>query len=129
MRGIILDTNFLMIPLTQKVDVFSELVSVCDFPFELFVLDRTLEELETIMAEQSGKNKLAASIAKQLIETKNVSIIKTVGENHVDDIIVNIAQERGYLVATQDKILRQRLKTVGVQVIFLRQRKYLVVEK
>lgn len=128
MRGIILDTNFLMIPTTQKVDIFEELKRVCDFSFELFIVSKTINELDKIMIDQSGKDKMAARLAKSLIDAKGVKIID-VPEGHVDDLILRVAKEKGYFVATQDKHLKERLRKDDVPVIFLRQKKYLVVEK
>lgn len=128
MRGIILDTNFLMIPTTQKVDIFEELKRVCDFSFELFIVSKTIKELDKIMIDQSGKDKMAARLAKSLIDAKGVKIID-VPEGHVDDLILRVAKEKGYFVATQDKHLKERLRKDDVPVIFLRQKKYLVVEK
>ena len=128
MRGIILDTNFLMIPTTQKVDIFEELKRVCDFAFELFIVSKTINELDKIMIDQSGKDKMAAKLAKSLIDAKGVKIID-VSKGHVDDLILEVAKEKGYFVATQDKYLKERLRKDDVPVIFLRQKKYLVVEK
>ncbi len=128
MKGIILDTNFLMIPFTQKVDIFSEFDRVCQFPFELFIVSKTMDEFENIMIGQSGKDKLAAKLAKSLIEAKKIKIID-VSKGHVDDLILEVAKEKGYFVATQDKNLKKRLKESDVPIIFLRQKKYIVVEK
>ena len=128
MRGIILDTNFLMIPFTQKVDIFSEFDRVCEFPFELFIVSRTIDEFEKIMIGQSGKDKLAAKLAMALIEAKKIKTID-VSEGHVDDLILEVAKDKGYFVATQDKNLKKRLKKSDVPIIFLRQKKYIVVEK
>ena len=128
MRGIILDTNFLMIPFTQNVDIFSEFDRVCDFPFELFIVSKTITELESIIAVQSGKDKHAAKLAKSLIDVKGVKIID-VAQGHTDDLILEVAQQRGYFVATQDKKLKDRLRKNSVPMIFLRQKKYIVVEK
>ena len=43
---IILDTNFLMIPSMFKVDIFSEIERICDFKYELCIVDKTLDEKE-----------------------------------------------------------------------------------
>lgn len=118
-----------MLPITQKVDIFTELDRVCDFPYELFVIDGTIQELKKVVNEQSGKNKEAAKISLELIKSQNIKIINNTKKDYVDNLILNIAQEKGYFVATQDKDLKSKLKNNNVQRIFLRQKKYLIVEK
>ena len=128
MTGIILDTNLLLIPFTQKVDIFAELERVCNFPYELYIVDKTIEELDNIITGQKGLEKKAAKIAKDMLEMKQIEVISTEG-GHADDLILSLAHEKGYYVATIDKDLRLRLRKIGVPVIFLRQKKYLEVEK
>ncbi len=53
---IILDTNFLLIPAQFKVDIFSEVERICNFRYQLVIIDKTLEELEDIVSETQGKN-------------------------------------------------------------------------
>ena len=45
MAKIILDTNFLMIPAQFNVDIFSEIHRICDFKYELYIIDKTIDEL------------------------------------------------------------------------------------
>ena len=47
-KKIILDTNFLLIPAQFGVDVFTGLEELCDFKFELYLLDKSLKELKNI---------------------------------------------------------------------------------
>jgi uncharacterized protein len=118
-----------MIPYTIKVDIFEEFRRVCDFPFKLFILKLSLDELEKIIIQQKGKHKLAAKLAIEMLDQNNISIIEATKENNVDNTILKIAEEKGYFVATQDILLKKKLKEKKVPVIFLRQKKYLVVEK
>lgn len=123
-KKILLDTNFLLIPGQFKVDIFSELERACDFNFKVYILDKTVKELENILKNQKGKDKAAAKLALSLIETKPLNIIHS-NSKPVDDLIVDIAREEGFIVATQDKQLRQRLKKHDIPMIVLRQKKYL----
>lgn len=125
MRGIILDTNFLMIPFTLKVDIFSELKRVCNFPFRLYVVDKTLDELRKIQEQGRMKDRKAAKMASEMAE--DIEKIET-GEGHVDDLILETARKNGYYVATQDWEFKKKLKNKGVPLIYLRQKKYVVVE-
>ena len=127
MRGVILDTNFLMIPASLKVDIFAELDRVCNFPYETCVIDKTPLELDNIEKSQKGAHKRAAKFAKALLGQKKIKVIET-GEGHADDLILKVAKEKKYIVATQDMALKRKLKTENIPRIFLRQKKYLVLE-
>ena len=127
MKKILLDTNFLMICFQFRVDIFTELDRVCNFDFKLFVLDKTIEEIEKIVEEQKGKNKEAAKIALKLIAIKKINIIKTKSNIKTDDVIRDVAAKDNYIVATQDKDLKRRLINQGASVIVLRQKKVLAI--
>ncbi len=109
---IVLDTNFLITALKFKIDIFGEIERICDFNYEIAVLDKSLKELE---------NKPKEKLIKALIKSKKVKIIKTNTKDYVDDILASL--EGGYIIATQDMGLRRRLKGKGI--IFIRQKKYL----
>ena len=122
MKTILLDTNILMAISQFRIDVFAELERICDFPFQITVLDRTIDELESIKTTQKGKDKLAASIALQLIKKKDLQITKTTEKKPVDDILVDFSHN-GSIIATQDMALKKRLKK---PIITLRKKKYLI---
>ena len=128
MKKIIFDTNFLLVPIQFKVDVFSEVGRICDFNYQLCILDKSINELENIIKSQKGKSKRAAKIALQLIKAKNIKIISTKDiEGSADDSIVELANKDEHIVATLDKELKKRLKQKGVSLISLRQKKYLAI--
>ncbi len=127
MKKILLDTNILMAVYQFKVDIFSEFDRICDFGYKLFILDNALEELENIRDKQKGKNKDAAKLGLKLLKLKNVEILKAMGEENTDKEIVKMAK-KGYIVATQDAGLKRALKSNKVQIITLRQKKYLILQ-
>lgn len=135
MQKILLDTNFLLIPAAFNVDIFSEFNRL--FPKnKLFILDRSIDELKNIELKQKGKYKQEARLGLQFIKKYKISTIKT--EKHintskststipVDDLIVNFALIRDYLVATQDKEIKVKIKEQNKKSITLRQKKYLII--
>ena len=127
MKKILLDTNFLLIPYQFRVDIFTQIDKIATFEYELFILDKTLEELKTIVEKQKGKDKDAAKIALKLIAIKNIGIIKTKSNRKTDDIILNLASKEDFIVATQDKDLKRRLINQDISVIILRQKKKLAI--
>jgi len=125
MKKIILDTNFLLIPFYFKVDIFSEINRFAHFKYKLFILDKTIEELEKIMLEQRGKHKAAAKLALELIKVKNIGILKR-GEGTVDDLLL---EQSDAIIATSDIELIKKLKDKGIKVIRLRKKKYCKLEE
>ncbi len=113
---IILDTNFTMVPFQFKVDIFEELKRLLNEPYKVFILDQTLKELEGKKLEKAVKG---------LLERYDVGLIKTEQKASVDELLVNLADREKFIVATQDKALKDRLKKKGIKIITLRQKMYL----
>lgn len=126
MKKIILDTNFLLIPIQFKVDIFTEIDRICMFNYKLYIVDKTIDELNKIIETQKGKHKLAAKVALQLLKKKKVSKITT-GEGGVDNLILDLLDENTIL-ATQDVLLRQRAVKKNIKIIMLRSKRYLVLK-
>lgn len=110
MQKIILDTNFLLYCLREKIDLFGELNRIVNVNYKIYILDKTLDELKN-----KKQGKLAAEFAKKYFE-----IIKT-EQGYVDDLLL----KQDAIIATMDKELREKLKKRGKQIIILRQKKYL----
>lgn len=126
MKTIILDTNFLVECAANKIDIHNELRKALDETFEVEILDRTMDELETII-HKGGKKKDQAKLAKTILMTKRVNTIMTDG-GHVDKILLQKAGE-DTIIATQDKELKQKLKKKKQPVIVIRQKKKLALMK
>ncbi len=122
---IVLDTNFLLIPYQFNVDIFEEIRRICNFKYRLYIVDKTIDELEKLVEKERGKDKDAAKLAMSLIKHKDIKIIPTDDNKIVDDLIVDIAEEEEIIVATNDKELKEKLKQKNIRLIILRQKKYL----
>ena len=112
MKTIILDTDFLINIAKNNIHVFDELKRICNFQYEIKIIDKTLDELK-------GKPKEKLIIS--LLESKNVKIIKTKKDKIVDELILGLKQ-KDLIIATQDKDLKNRAKS---PIITIRQGKYL----
>ena len=124
MKKIVLDTNILMAVLELKIDIFTEIQKALDYPYELFVLDRTLDELEKFIKGSLLSKKQAAQFAKKLIASQKIRILQTEDPRPVDDILLDLED---FIVATVDKELKQALIKKSVPVLTIRQRKYVVI--
>ena len=118
MKNIILDTDFLINCIKFRIDFIEKIKDLCDFNVKFNIIDKTLEELE---------NKPNEKLIKQILEKKKVNIIKTNKDKKVDDLIIDLVDEN-YIVATQDKELKKRLKEKKIQIIIIRQERYLVLK-
>ena len=115
---IILDTNFLVAPFQLSIDLFEEIERL--YPFaEVYTIEEALEEAKSI---ESGKY---GNLVEKLIETQDIEVLETEGEGIVDDLLVNVSDE--YLVATNDKELKQRIVDKGRPVMLIRSKNHLEV--
>ncbi len=120
-----LDTNFLMAIYDLKIDVFEEIFKVCDFKYELYVLEGSIQELERFIKGNLLSKKQAALFAMKILKNKEVKVLESDFKGSVDDQLVDLVD---YIIATVDKDLRKRLKEKGVKILTIRQKKYVVAE-
>lgn len=117
---VILDTNFIVDSIRFKIPIFSELAGN-----EIFVLDSIEKELETIIKRGTNEAKLA-KLAKQVLESKGLKALKSIEKN--TDMSLLAYSQKEYTIATQDSLLRNLIREKGGKTIFIRQKKYLVLE-
>ncbi|MFT4310060.1 MAG: PIN domain-containing protein [Candidatus Woesearchaeota archaeon] len=117
MVGIILDTNFLLLPYSIHLD--SELERLFG-AYTLHIVQATLHELDTLSVQDKKK-------ALMFITKKNIDIINGQG-TYADDAIVQACTQQAYVVATQDKLLKKRLKEMGITVVGIRAKQYITIQ-
>jgi len=118
-REIILDTNFLTAPFQlDSIDIFQEIERI--FPqSDIYTIEDAVLEAKSIEDGRYGK------LVEKLIDKKHIEVLETEGEGSVDDLLVQISQE--YVIATNDKELKERLLEVDAEVIHIRNESYLEV--
>lgn len=125
---VILDSNFLFIPSQFQVDIFDELERLLEQRFDPVVLSTTNAELLKKAKRGSPEIRKKASLALKLVEKCHlVGVEQSFGET-ADDVIVRLAAEWRCPVATNDRILRRRLRSINLPVIYLRQKSHLEME-
>jgi rRNA-processing protein FCF1 len=117
---IILDTNFLIDCLRFSIDIKSELAGN-----EIFTLDGSIFEIEKI-AKRKTKESALAKIALEYIAKKNIKVLEA-EERDVDKSLISYSNQ-GYAIATHDSALKNKLKKLNAKVMFIRQKKYVVIE-
>jgi rRNA-processing protein FCF1 len=120
---ILLDTNFLLDFLRYKLDfsIFQEL----EESVELFISSETLRELKSIPNKKTKEGRLAL-IALKLINSQKIKIVQSL-KKEVDEDLIALAKKEGFIVATNDKDLKEKLKKENVRIICLRNKKKIEV--
>lgn len=144
---IFLDANFILLPAQLKLDIFREFEALVPKPYELIIISAIFTELEKKAAKSGPFSKLSKelNLAKQILQTKSYQVFEFEQdlENYesVDDLILRVIQafknsqpdvelgETEYYLATNDKELRKRALNRGFSTIYVRQSRFLEVEK
>ena len=139
---VLIDSNFIPLPIQYKIDYLDEIILGLEGRTLFIVFKQIYDELEAkkkripnaVKFQQqikSGINYLEKNIDKYDIifkeETKNSS-------ETTDDFLLRMSvdlKDEGVNVylATNDQELRRKAKTALIGVIFLRQKKYLSIER
>ena len=124
----ILDSNFLFIPFQFQVDIFEELSKLLNQKLDPIILSSTHMELLKKAKKGSPKMRKRASLALKLAEKCQLTDVEQGFEETPDDVIVRVAAKWKCPVATNDRVLRKRLRNISVPVIYLRQKSRLEME-
>ena len=117
--GIINGESFLG-PLSRSV--------VCSFSqvSRLPIPEPIINELRILSEKGKGRKKQIAKPALNL--AKKYKIIKLDTDKKGDDAIIFFAQKYSAIVVTNDRNLRKRLKDISINVVYLRNKQYLVLD-
>jgi len=111
-----------MLPVQKRLDVFELIPEILEDRVEFYVVKQTLKELENL-SKNRGKSGMAARVALELLKSRKVRVLDVEGRS-CDEAILRVATN-DFIVATNDKMLRKRLKGANVKTIYLRSKKYL----
>ena len=117
MKTIILDTNFIISALKNKINL--NLDKIISSNYQLKIIDKTINELEKL-------NNKDSKLAIKIIEKNKIKKIKT-KEKDVDWAIIKNSN-KNTIVATLDKKLKQKLKSKNIPIITIRQKRYFKIE-
>jgi len=123
MRKIILDASFILTLASKPLSLIEELEEMFG-KVELLVLEDTIKELEVISRRPSIKKSKQAKMALDFI--MRLERIIYAHEGSVDDKILRCAMENKFIVATMDRELRKRLRSMRLSVITLRQNRLIM---
>ena len=109
---ILLDTNFILTCIKQKIDFSSRANEIINQEIEWIVPQDVLNELDSLKNRVGIKikDRESAELSLQIIENINPKIIKFSDKNpNVDIKIANYIIEKNIVLATLDKKLKSRI--------------------
>jgi rRNA-processing protein FCF1 len=123
---ILCDTNFLLVPLRFGVDIFQESEKTLNDVTTFYVSSRVLDEIRIL------KKKAKPTFEKELMFAEKIAArCIFVNDNScslVDDSLISLSRKMGMVLATTDSMLRKKARLEGIKVLYLRQRRYLILD-
>jgi rRNA-processing protein FCF1 len=120
---VILDSNFLFVPLQFKIDIFEGITNLLNQRFEPVILSPIHRELQKMTEKTTPKLRRQSLVALRLAGKCSIINVEKRMEETNDDVIIRVAAQWGKCpVATNDKELRKRLRNINIPVIYLRQK-------
>jgi len=128
-KKVLVDSNFLFLPVSRGINIFSEVERLLNSKAEFIVLTPVFDEIKRLtLKTKKLKLRKNAIFALNLAEKLTRMDFESYGRT-VDDCLVEAALKYGFIVATGDMKLRKKLRSLGVPVIYPRKSgKYLVLE-
>ncbi len=123
---LLVDTNFLLIPVRFKVDIFEESENALNDIVEFYVSTRVLDEIAILKDKSKGSFVRQLKLAEKLAE--NCFVVDDDSRAFVDDSLINLAARENMVLGTSDSELRQKARKAGVKVLYLRQMRHLVLD-
>ena len=115
---VILDSSMLMLPLETRINLSLEIKRLIQSNFEIVIPKIIIEELENLVKETNPSTQHKARFALSLAE--NFKILDSRIDTHADEELERLADEYQAIIATNDTLLRKRLRKKGRTVISLR---------
>ncbi|VVB51047.1 Ribonuclease VapC9 [uncultured archaeon] len=122
---VVLDTNFLLLPVTHKVRIFDRLIHMIPEPHRMITFSCVVEELKALSEKDHGKKGAAAGTAIKLLHAHKIQVEEAA--HPVDEALIKYASAHpGCIICTNDRALKKRLREAKAYVISLRGRDTLV---
>ncbi len=125
--AVVLDSNAFFIPFQFGIDISEGLEALLKTNFETLLLSPVFAELRRLARTGSPKMKRNATYALELAKECRFVPVEQ-GEEETDDIITEISRKNGWLVFTNDRHLRKRLRNINVPVIYVRNKSRLEID-
>lgn len=127
---VVLDTNFLLVPVQFAIDVFAEAEKILERRPHFVILDSVAEEIDArLETPRSHTETRQFTVAKRLTERcELVQVDEKMQTLPVDLQILEYATMQRAVIATNDRNLRKKARKRGIPVLMVRGRKRLILE-
>jgi rRNA-processing protein FCF1 len=135
---IVIDANFILLPFQFKIDYLTEITASLEGSTRFVVYQQILEELEAKKIREPNSTKFQMNLKSGLLylETNspkfNILHKKRIKskEETTDSFLLKVCQElkeknKKVYLASNDADLRRKARKIGINTIFMRQKKYL----
>lgn len=139
---VILDSNFILLPFQFKIDYFSEIRQLIEGKLTIIIYRQVLDELEAKRRKEPKTANFVRLLNSGLLYLEknktnfNIEYMEEVKEETetTDDFLLRKSLELkkggNYIfLATNDSELRKKARESGLNMVYLRQRKYLSLER
>jgi len=139
---VVIDSNFILLPYQFKVDYFSQIRFMLEGPLRFIIFQQILNELESKKNREPKSINFSRFLKSGLLYLESnkskydISILKDIkkeNENTDDFLLRKLIdlknQGISVYLATNDSELRKKVKIQHINTIFLRQKKYLSIER
>src|SRR5436309_8341188 len=129
---VLLDTSFLLMMLEQRRDIDEELRDLIRGPVRVATLDMVERELQRLGRTRSSKTGGLANAALELLKSRKYSILPSGIETSDTDAALlsfSLAKSEPLAIATVDRKLRAALSRLGLQVIYPKRQRGLLMSK
>ena len=139
---VIIDSNFILLPFQFKIDYFNEIRSNIEGKLKFIIFQQIFNELESKRKKEPKTSSFIRFFESGLVylknnkEKHNIEILEDIKtENETTDdfllrMIKNLKKQNQIIyLATNDSQLRKKAKEMNVGTIFLRQKKYLSINR
>lgn len=139
---VIIDANFILLPVQFKIDFLNEIRFSLEGPVKFIVFKLVLDELEAKTRRKPKATKFPMNLKSGLLyleknkEKYDIFYDDAVkfNDESMDDFLLRLSIEikkenKKVFLATNDYELRKRAREADINVIFLRQRKYLSLDR
>ncbi|MDH5806509.1 MAG: hypothetical protein QXW62_01655 [Candidatus Methanomethylicaceae archaeon] len=114
---VVLDTNIVIYSATEPFDILSQIMEL-GFGKPV-IIESIKKELEKLSIKGSNKEKRNAKLALKLCEKFELEPDPPISGN-VDEKLLFLAKNKGYIIATCDSSIRKKLRELGLPVIYLK---------
>ncbi|MFW9949280.1 MAG: PIN domain-containing protein [Candidatus Thorarchaeota archaeon] len=135
---IIIDANFILLPFQFKIDYLTEITASLEGITQFFIYEQILNELEAKKLREPNATKFRMNLKSGLLYLEknranyNIQYKQDIKspEETTDSFLLKICQElknenKKVYLASNDADLRRKARRIGINTIFLRQKKYI----